>query len=157
MRKSNREVTSREELISILDNCDTCRLGLSDDGQPYVVPLNFGYRWDPDDLTLYFHCAVEGRKLDIIRANPRACFEMDCRHELKTGELACDFSLNYESIIGEGLIEILADPLEKKAALDQIMRHYSERTGWTYDEKVLAKTVILRLRAARFTGKRLNK
>lgn len=157
MRKSNREVTRHEELTTLLDQCDVCRLGLSDDGQPYIVPLNFGYHWDETGLTLFFHCAGEGRKLDIIRRNNRVCFEMDHRHALKTGDLACQFSMNFESLIGEGLIEIVTDPSEKLAALNQIMRHYSDRTDWTFDEKVLAITTVLCLKATQFTGKRLNK
>lgn len=157
MRKSNREVTSHEELIAILDQCDVCRLGLSDDGQPYIVPLNFGYRWDDAGLTLFFHCAGEGRKLDIIRHNNRVCFEMDHRHVLKTGDLACQYSMNFESLIGDGLIEIVTDSSEKRTALNQIMKHYCDRTDWAYDEKVLAITTVLRLKTTQFTGKRLNK
>lgn len=73
MRKSDREITDRSAIDEIIRRCRACRLGLSDEGQPYVVPLNFGY----DGHALYFHGAMEGRKIDVIRKNSRVCFEFD--------------------------------------------------------------------------------
>ena len=157
MRKSNREITDPADLIDILDKCDVCRIGLSENGQPYIVPMNFGYRMDGNGLVLFFHCAAEGRKLDIIRLNNRACFEMDHLHVLKTGETACRYSMNYESIMGEGLIEAVVDREEKMDALNLMMHHYSDRSDWVFDEATLAVTTVLRLRVKSFTGKRLQK
>lgn len=157
MRKQNRQINDRDDLVTILNRCDVCRLGFSDHGRPYIVPMNFGFTWDNDSLTLYFHCANEGRKLEIIRENNQVCFEMDYKHELVTGENACDYSMKYESIIGNGLIEILTVPDEKVIGLDILMRHYSDRQDWTYDERVVARTTILCVKVTEFTGKRLNK
>jgi nitroimidazol reductase NimA-like FMN-containing flavoprotein (pyridoxamine 5'-phosphate oxidase superfamily) len=157
MRQSKREISDPAALKAILDDCAVCRVGLADGNQPYIIPMNYGYIWNESGLTLYFHCAREGRKLDILAANPHACFELDRAHELKTGELACQYSMNYESIIGFGSLELVEDPAGILAGLDAMMNHYSQRGSWTYDEKVLARTAVLRLRATSFTGKRLNK
>jgi nitroimidazol reductase NimA-like FMN-containing flavoprotein (pyridoxamine 5'-phosphate oxidase superfamily) len=156
MRKSEREVTNREELASILATCDVCRLGLIDDETPYIVPMNFGYDYEQGRLTLYFHGACEGRKIDIIAKNPRACFEMDCSHQLIPNDVPCDFSMHFESIIGNGDIQ-LCEGEEKIHGLNRIMSHYSDAKEFTYSDKVLAVTAVLKLTATDFTGKRLQK
>ncbi len=157
MRQAKREITEISEIVAILDRCDTCRLGLADDGQPYIVPMNFGYEMSGERLTLYFHCATAGRKLEIIGRNPRACFEMDCSHQLRTGEQACQYSMNFESIIGSGRIEIVPDAQGRENGLNSLMNQYSGRANWSFDPAALAKTVVLRLTADEYCGKRLNK
>ena len=82
MRRKEREVTDIKEIREVLDSCKVCRLGIADEGGAYIVPLNYGYRLEDGVLTLYFHGAKEGKKLDLIRKNPEVGFEMDGRHEL---------------------------------------------------------------------------
>ena len=75
MRRKDREVTDFKKIVSILNDCDCCRLGLVDErGLAYIVPMNFGTETDGERLTLYFHCANEGKKLDIMRANSAVSF-----------------------------------------------------------------------------------
>ena len=71
MRRKDREVTQKEELIEILDSCKTACIAMIDGDIPYNVPLNYGYEFKGDDLILFFHCAKEGRKIDIIKNNNR--------------------------------------------------------------------------------------
>ena len=66
MRRKDREITSFDEQLKIIDQCDVVRLGLvDDDGYPYILPLNFGYEVIDDDLVLYFHGALEGYKYEL--------------------------------------------------------------------------------------------
>ena len=69
MRKAQREVKEFDAVVSILDRCQTVRLGLHDDKFPYVVPLSFGWEQIDGKLFLYFHCAKEGKKVDLIAKN----------------------------------------------------------------------------------------
>ncbi|MDR0887934.1 MAG: pyridoxamine 5'-phosphate oxidase family protein [Candidatus Methanoplasma sp.] len=154
MRKANREIRDPDDLRSVIERCDVCRLALIDGDTPYIVPLNFGYDLTDGKLTLYFHSALEGRKVDILRRNPQVCFEMDCSHQLVTGETACGYSMNYESIIGTGIINIEEDRIK---GLDRLMSHYSKEKHFEYDERSLALTLVLRLDVKEFTGKRLTK
>ena len=86
MRRKDREITGRENIEPILQACKVCRVAMTGtDGWPYVIPMNFGYTWDEDGLTLYFHGGVKGKKIDSLKADPRVCFEMDCEEGL-TGE-----------------------------------------------------------------------
>jgi len=67
MRRKDREVTDFQEIIEIMKKCDVCRLAFNDQGFPYVIPLNFGLDVVGDQVFLYFHSALKGKKLDLIR------------------------------------------------------------------------------------------
>nr|MBQ4317636.1 pyridoxamine 5'-phosphate oxidase family protein [Clostridia bacterium] len=71
MRRKDREVTDRTVIDEIIRSCGCIRLGLNDSGEVYIVPMNFGYEHDGEKRVFYMHCAKEGRKLDIIRENPK--------------------------------------------------------------------------------------
>ena len=84
MRKKDREIKDTKELEEILQKADVCRIAFAVDGIPYIVTMNFGYIWK-DSLTLYFHCAKEGKKLELMKRNNMVCFEMDIDHETCKG------------------------------------------------------------------------
>jgi len=156
MRRREKAITDRAAIEAVIKRADVCRLGLSEDGRPYIVPLNFGY----EDSRLYFHSAPEGKKIDIIRKNPRACFEVDVDLELVKAEAACDWSARYESVIGFGKAVIVEDEDSKRQGLDVIMCHYAASgTGagsgaYTYKDAALKKMVIIRVDVESMTGKR---
>ena len=155
MRRKDREIRDPEELRRVLETGDACRIALVDDGEPYVVTMNYGLVWDYDDTPiLYFHCANEGRKLDIIRKKADACCVVDVDHELTGGSSACSWGMKFASVVGRGKMEFVQDPEERVRALDAIMRHYTDRSFDGYDERVFAATEILRLRLVELTGKR---
>ena len=107
MRRKDRQVVGIKEMEKIISRCQVCHLALSDPhGHPYALALNFGYQPGTPPV-LYFHCAKEGKKLDLIRANPRAAFIIDRELELITGPMACDWGMNYESVMGTGDITIV--------------------------------------------------
>jgi nitroimidazol reductase NimA-like FMN-containing flavoprotein (pyridoxamine 5'-phosphate oxidase superfamily) len=152
MRKADREIKDKAAIQAIMEEAQVCRIGLSDDGTPYIVPMNFGL----GENCIYFHCATAGLKLDILRKNDRVCFEMDLLREIKQGEKPCGWSTRYESVIGFGRAVILDDPAEKSAALDRIMEHYGAAGPFSYPDDVLAKTAIIRIDIESVTGKRLE-
>lgn len=156
MRKSAREIKEIDEILEILKKCDVCRIGFIDDDYPYIVPMSFGYSYYKK-LTLYFHCALVGKKLDIINKNNNVCFECDCSHELITGEEACQYSMNYESLIGFGKISIIKDEVERIFALNCLMKQYGREENLEYNSEVMARTTMLKIEVESFTGKRLKK
>ena len=79
MRRSDREITDLGEILSIINDCKVIHLAMVDDGEPYLLPLNFGYACEGGAFSFFCHSAREGRKLDILRKNPTVAFEMDCR------------------------------------------------------------------------------
>ena len=150
MRRKEREVTDRAKIIGIIESCDVCRLGLVDDFGAYIVPMNFGFD-DDGGLTLYFHCAGEGKKLDLLRKNPRASFEMDSKHELVEGAKACAYSYLYSSVMGRGLVRFLEGD-EKLRALGQIMAHYGAPNR-DFDPRALERVTVLALEVTELSAK----
>lgn len=103
MRRTDREITDRQELLDVMARCDVCRLALNDEsGYPYVVPLNFGMEEREGTLYLLFHGAMTGTKYDRMERDSRATFEMDCGHMLCTDEAKGMCTMAYESVIGRG-------------------------------------------------------
>jgi hypothetical protein len=107
-----------------------------------------------DHPCFYFHCAREGKKLEMLRKNNFVCFELDTDHELYEGENGCDWGMKFSSIVGYGKITEIEDSESGIRGLDCIMSHYSKKEKFSYDEKVLANTRILRLDIESMTGKR---
>ena len=69
MRKADREITDNKELIEVIRKCDVCRVAFHDEPYPYIVPLSFGFSYEKEQLILYFHCANEGKKLELLKQN----------------------------------------------------------------------------------------
>ena len=78
MTKRERQITDEHQIQTILDTAKVLHLGLAVDNEPYVVPMNYGCTWEDGKLVLYLHSAVRGKKLDMIRSNPKVFFEMEC-------------------------------------------------------------------------------
>ena len=153
MRRKDREVTDREEILDIMRRCDVCRLGLHDEEYPYVVPLNFGLMADDEKVELIFHSALEGHKVDLIGADDRAGFEMDCSHQLQYFEDRGYCTYSYESVMGCGRISIL-DESEKMAALRAIMDQYHPGENAHFDPAAMPRTLVYKLTVEKMTGKR---
>jgi len=153
MRKRDKEVSDIAEIEAIISKADVCRVALANSNIPYIVTLNFGYQGG-NEKKIYFHCANEGRKLDMIRKNNYVCFEMDTDHLVTRGKMACEFGMKYKSIIGYGYISFVNEIDEKIAAFNNIMHHYTEGTRFDYDKIMVEKTTILRLDIQEITGKR---
>ena len=153
MRRHDRLVKDNTEIELIITRSDVCRIAFADNNIPYIVTMNFGYQGG-DIPCLYFHCAPEGRKIELIGKNNFVCFEMDTDHELYKGENGCDWGMKYSSIVGYGKVSIIHGNEEKKKGLDSIMAHYSDRSDFTYDEKIMSNTTVLRLDIKEMTGKK---
>ena len=154
MRKRERESTDRAEIDAILAKAKVVRVAFAIGEEPYIVPLSHAY--DASARALYFHTAVEGRKIDCIQANPRVCLEVEGNVTVREGDgRGCAWGLHYESVIGYGVIREIADDGEKDAALRRIMRQQSGRDqNWTFAPKVLALTRVWALDIESVTGKR---
>jgi len=151
MRRKEKEITQRADIEAIIESAAVCRLAMADGERPYVIPLSFGYR----DQTLYFHCAPQGRKIDILRKNPRVCFEFDIDMTLVEGATACDWGAHFQSVIGFGTASFVTEPADKKKALDTIMAQYAgSDTVFDYPEAKLRMTTVVKVAIDKMTGKR---
>jgi len=133
------------------------RLGLSVDDIPYIVPMNFAYEVIDGQVSIYFHCAPEGKKIDMIAQNHTVCFEADCSYRTLEADAACKWSAEFESVIGEGTIAISSDEAQKIHGLDLLMKRYGFAGKPQYQPGELAAVTVLRLSVASITGKRNRK
>ncbi len=148
MRKREREIKDKSALEQLLLQSTICRLGLYDGDWPYVVPVNMGY----DHGRVYFHSSLKGKKMDILRTNPRVCFEVDCDVEVVTGERPCDYTTRYKSVIGFGTAVFVEDEAEKLEALRIIMRRHAGPVEG-FRPEVLPRTAVVRIDIESVTGK----
>ena len=106
IRRKDRAITDYHRMLEIMNQCDICRLGLQDDESVYIVPLNFGFKADNEELTLYFHGFVKGKKIELIKKNKLAGFEMDRKHEIVKAEIACDYSFYIRALLEKGIYSL---------------------------------------------------
>lgn len=153
MRRKDREVKDPEEIRGILNRADVLRISLNNGMYPYIVPVNFGFTMDGDQLVLFFHSSKDGIKHEIITRDNHAAFEVDCGHMLipPTGDKSCTASFAYESVIGQGIIE-KADESEKENLLAQLLAHYGIKAE-KFDPKYLAVTAVYKINAVNYTAK----
>lgn len=153
MRRKDLAVTEPEKIDAIINRCDCFRLAFADGKHPYIVPLNFGFEHKDGVRKFYFHSATAGRKVDLCRSLGCAGFEMDTNRTVNTNEKACDFSMAYQCIIGEGEIKELTTLEEKAAGLQVMMKRYSGRGDWELPEGVLQKTCVFCLTVREISGR----
>ncbi len=134
-----------------MEKCDVCRLAFFDEEYPYILPLNFGLQVVDNQITIYFHGAMEGKKYDLMAKNNRVSFEMDCSHRLVIEEDTKNCTMEYESVIGNGLMEFVEDK-DKYNALCIIMQHYG-RGDLEFSKEVIPRTTVFKLTVNNITGK----
>ncbi len=117
-------IEDRDEIEEIIRRAAVGRLGLAADGEPYVVPLNFAY----EDGRIFFHTGLEGRKLEMIKKNPRVCFEVDEQAEVVVNEQACLSTAYYYSVIAWGTARLVDGAEDKMRALDLLVTKYAGPT-----------------------------
>ena len=153
MTRRELEITDREEIRDILDKCGYLHLGLCDGDEPYVVPMNYGYTMDENGkLDFYLHGAVWGRKLDIMRRNPKIFAEMECDTQPCEGDVACRYGLAYSSLMGRGKAEIVEDVEEKKKGLSILMKTQTGK-DFTFDDRMVSIVSVIRLDIEEYTAK----
>ena len=154
MRRKDREIKDFDEILNIIKKCDSCVIALNDDGFPYVVPLNFGMAVEDGQLYLYFHCAKDGKKLDLIRKDNRVTFEMDCEHNLILYEERMSCTMGYSSVIGHGTMEFVQDK-DKLKALKILMKQYHAE-DFDFNVKMVGVTTVLKMKVLDVVGKKRN-
>ena len=122
MRRKDREVTDRNEIYDILMRCSTIKIAMHGDVYPYVVPVSFGAEIVDDKTVIYFHCAKEGAKLELLRSNPHVCVEGELFMQIE--KTMHGITARYESVIGFGQCTFVSDPEEILHGMKLLTEHY---------------------------------
>ncbi len=149
MHRKEREITDNAEIERIIKEASICRIGLVDGDEPYIVPVCFGY----EKNALYFHGALVGRKVEVIRKNNRVCFEMDTDVAMVSAGEPCGWATKYRSVIGVGRACILQSDEEKTHGLKVIMRQYSEK-DFNFPKERLDSVLVVRIDVESIIGKK---
>ena len=152
MTKRELQITDPEQIRAILDNAKVLRLGLAVNNEPYVVPMNYGYMMENGKLKLYLHSALRGKKLDMIRANPKVFFELDCDLKPFEGVKPCQYGLAYSSIMGRGEARIIEDVEEKMEAMTILMKTQTGK-DFSFYEKLVSIVAVVRIDVEEYTAK----
>lgn len=145
MRRKDREITDWNKIKGIIEACHCCRLGFQDDGKVYIVPLSFGFLEKEGKILFYFHSASKGRKIDLIRKNGYAAFELDTNYKLNEGPEACDYSARFQSVIGDGTVALVEDPMERREGLRAIMRQNTGKGDWEFSDGMFQSVCVFKL------------
>ena len=137
------------DIEAVIREATVCYLGLCDGAAPYVVPLSFGY----ESGRIFFHSAGQGRKLDVIRRNPRVGFAFAVDVAPVAGDDPCTWTMRYRSVAGQGQAVLVTDAVEKAHALDLIMAQHGGAAGG-YDPQRLSAITVIRVDVDTLTGKR---
>ncbi len=148
MRVANRAI-EKEEIIEVLKSAEYGVLStISVDNTAYGVPLNFAYK----DGAIYFHCALEGHKIENLQNNSSGCLTIVDSVKL----LSSAFSTEYRSVIVFGSVHLVTDEQEKREGLISIVEKLSPdflEKGIAYVDKAFNKAQVLRMDIENMTGK----
>ena len=152
MRRKDREITDKQDILEVMKKCDVCRIALHNGDYPYIVPLNFGLQVENDMPVLYFHGVLEGKKYELIEKDNRASFEMDCGHQLILDKAQGNCAMEYESVIGQGIAE-LAPEEKKEDFLKKLLEHYRIPLQ-SFSQAHLERTAVYQIIVKQYTAKR---
>lgn len=153
MRRKDREVTDFHEIMKIIEECEIVRLGLADGDYPYIVPVNFAYEVSGEEVALYIHGAMAGRKCEMLQKNPVCSFEMDIPLEMDCIYEKKDVTMRYKSVMGKAKAEFLEGDEKQRAIDDIIMARHEETKNFEYNQKAVAKTAVVKLTVTEMTAK----
>lgn len=155
MRRKERQVTELENIKALVETCQVVRIAFNGSEYPYIVPVNYGYKWEEGQLTLYVHGATRGEKIDRLQADEKVAIEMDDKHALiEGGDRADRYSYAYESLIGFGKAELLSDLEEKRFALHALMDHAAKGMPFNeIPERMIERTGIIKITLSDYTMK----
>ena len=144
-------IEDKQRIESIILQADACFVGITDlEGNPYVVPMNFGYEND----TLCLHSGPEGGKIEMLQHNNNVCITFSLGHKLvyQHKQVACSYSMRSESAMCRGKVEFIEDMEEKRHALDIIMRHYT-KDQFSYSDPAVRNVKVWKVPVDQMTGK----
>lgn len=153
MRRNDREITDKTLIEQFIAKEQIIRIAFYDNGDLYIVPLNYGYAYENEKYVFYFHGAKAGRKYELSKASPNVGFEIDGAYELLEADAACDYSAKFQSVIGTGRLSIIEDDEEKIKGLNALMNHISGKAKWDYSKEMVDAVAVYRLEAEKLSCK----
>jgi len=153
MRRNDREIKDKALIEQFIAKEQIIRIAFYDNGDLYIVPLNYGFIYENDKYVFYFHGAKAGRKFELSKSSPMVGFEIDGEYELLQADVACDYSAKFQSVIGTGRLSIIEDYEEKIKGLNALMNHISGKSEWDYSKDMVDAVAVFRLEVDKLSCK----
>ncbi|SNU06959.1 hypothetical protein SAMN06297422_10979 [Lachnospiraceae bacterium] len=153
MRRNDREITDKALIEQFIAKEQIIRIAFNDNGDLYIVPVNYGYIYENEKYIFYFHGAKAGRKYKLSKSSPNVGFEIDGVYELLEADVACDYSAKFQSVIGTGRLSIVEDDEEKIKGLNTFMNHISGKSEWSYSKEMVDAVAVFRLEVDKLSCK----
>ena len=147
----NRKITVQEEIERIIKKCDVCYVAMVDlEGNPYVIPMNFGYKKN----CIYLHSSQNGKKIDILKQNNSVCVSFSTDHLLRwqSEKVACSYSMKYRSVLAYGKVEFVTEQEDKIIALNEIMKHYTDKE-YKYSDPSVKEVMVFKVNIRKLEGR----
>lgn len=143
-------IENRDEINEVVRSCKTCFLAMSDNGQPYVLPMNFAL----EDEYVILHSAPEGRMWDTLKKNPKVCINWTLGEDLAWQDVrvGCSYRVKSKSVLIEGEVEFVEDFDEKYRCLKVLMSQYSDRE-FKFGTPAVKNVGILKVKIEKVTAK----
>ena len=137
---------SAEWALEVLDHAPYITVSMSDEnGMPYSVPLSLARS---DDRTFYYHCALEGKKLEILAKKPNVCLSAVTKCKPTVGPKDGSFTLEFKSAIAFGRAELVTEEKEKIEALRLICQRFLPQHMEAFNasiERSLSRTAVIKI------------
>lgn len=156
MRRADREILAMPDIGRIVADCRIVHVAYADEEGLTVVPLNFGYRIDDGRLTLYFHSAPYGRRLDAIRAAGNdlpVAFDMATDCAVIEGRTPCNWGESYRSVVGTGRARLVEPLEERREGLRLIMAQQAAMPDVAFTDNQANSVAVWRIDVDHCTGK----
>ena len=148
MRRKDIEIKDKKIMFDIIQRADECCLAMSLNDQPYVIPVNYGFT----DKAIYIHCALAGKKLEIIKQNPKVCLTFCVDMDIDMRGPANTWTTHYQSVVVFGTAELIEDLKERQKGMNVFLTHYAGK-GMDFEDKHLAKVMVIKVTINEMTGK----
>ena len=146
-------IESRDEIERILREETIGYLGLSMDGMPYVVPLNYGYV----EGKILFHCALAGKKLDYLKTNPQVCFTVGRQFgKVVRHPQGAHCPVDTDSVICYGIARIIENMEERGEILNRFNRCL-QPDAEEIPLKAMSRCYAVEIKITKMTGRRQRK
>ena len=153
MRRSDREIIDDKTINQFIDKESVIRIAFYDDGEIYIVPVNYGHCFEEGKHVFYFHGAKAGRKYELALKTPLVGFEIDGKIEILSADIACDYSAKFQSVIGSGKLSMVENETEKVNGLNTLMKHISGESSWDYKPQMLEGVAVFKLEVIKMSCK----
>lgn len=144
-------IEEKEQIEEIISRCDICFVGITDlQHNPYVIPMNFGYR----DGVIYLHSGPTGSSIDMLAVNNHVCVTFSTDHELafQHPKVACSYRMKAKSVMCRGKVEFIEEMEQKREALNIIMQHYTQKE-FIYSDPAVRNVKIWKIAVENMTTK----